>query len=583
MAATRERVVGALLDTFFPKLQPADRYVAEDQKHQLHVEYSSFQPTDVSGTVSKAGLSLKMVPMILWCSLLSLGYMCNGAFHIAFAHNNKNVLLTCLGCELQVMEAIDRNLNEDQRNQLYLVFFLLSTRWGTALLGGFQSCNPIFPTAFPDLPVASRDQILQSWSTSRFYLLRKAFTGLKSLLLSHTFTYMNSEASGTAVLRALQYPITDPKRPARPLPAAVEAERVIESSLIDLSACCDDRHKLAGTLGAKGLRVVSVNCDETVVKGCNIDPDIIEICQPECVVSCDAVVVGSGAGGGVVSARLAASGMRVIIVEKSTFVPSAAMSQQEGQGVAEMYEASGLLLSESGAMSILAGSTLGGGTRVNWSASFRTPDHVRREWSQKYELECFSTENEDFEQALDAVCNRLSVKTGFTHGGACKAFASGLESLNIHCGQVPRNCVELGECSGYCSFGCARGAKQDTVNTFLADAAKHGARIITGAFVESIIRLKSSSRTEDTDKRRVGGVLVLAGDATQRPARIVISSPIVVSCGGAINSPALFLRSGISCSGMIGSNLRLHPCTCVVGKFPLKASSLPNDINGTIR
>ena len=73
MAATRERVVGALLDTFFPKLQPADRYVAEDQKHQLHVEYSSFQPTGVDGTVSKAGLSFNVVPLNLCFSLLSLG------------------------------------------------------------------------------------------------------------------------------------------------------------------------------------------------------------------------------------------------------------------------------------------------------------------------------------------------------------------------------------------------------------------------------------------------------------------------------------------------------------------------------
>lgn len=474
---------------------------------------------------------------------------------------------------------IDRNLNEDLRNQLYLIFFLLSTRWGTALLGGFRSCNPLLPAAFPDLPAASRDGILQSWSTSRFYLLRKAFVGLKSLFLSHIFTHVTSESSGMTVLRALHYPIADPKRPTMPLPEATEAERAIASSLIDLSMCSGNTKCSATTLlAAKGLRVLSGD-DDKVYKVTNIDRETIEKHRPECVVSCDAIVVGSGAGGGVIAARLATAGMRVVVIEKSTFIPIAAMSQQEGQGMASMYEASGLLPSESGAMSILAGSTLGGGTRVNWSASFRTPDHVRREWSQEYGLESFSTESEDFEEALRVVCNRLSVKTGFTHGDACNAFASGLDRLAIHCGQVPRNCVELKECSGYCSFGCARGAKQDTVNTFLADAVQHGARIVTSAFVESIIRLKDSSQM---GKNRAGGVIVHAGDA-KHPTRILFASPIVVSCAGALHSPALFLRSGISCSGIVGSNLRLHPCTCVVGKFPEKISRAPEGTHGTIR
>lgn len=116
-----------------------------------------------------------------------------------------------------------------------------------------------------------------------------------------------------------------------------------------------------------------------------------------------------------------------------------------------MYEAAGLLTTETGALSILAGSTLGGGTRyapcwctelpschsagwhqlfscekmfsinlcsvavcclrrVNWCASFRTPDHVRREWAQEYGLEAFA--GDEYTVALDAVCARLGVRTG---------------------------------------------------------------------------------------------------------------------------------------------------------------------------
>lgn len=44
-----------------------------------------------------------------------------------------------------------------------------------------------------------------------------------------------------------------------------------------------------------------------------------------------------------------------------------------------MYEQGGILTSEDGTMAVLAGATLGGGTRINWCASFKTPQHVRCE------------------------------------------------------------------------------------------------------------------------------------------------------------------------------------------------------------
>lgn len=61
-------------------------------------------------------------------------------------------------------------------------------------------------------------------------------------------------------------------------------------------------------------------------------------------------------------------------------------------------------------VNILAGSTLGGGTRVNWQASFETPAHVRREWATEHGLPAIASEQ--YDRALRAVCTRLGVTTG---------------------------------------------------------------------------------------------------------------------------------------------------------------------------
>ena len=58
----------------------------------------------------------------------------------------------------------------------------------------------------------------------------------------------------------------------------------------------------------------------------------------------------------------------------------------------------------------MAGATVGGGTRINWSVSFRTPPHVRKEWALVNGLPNFTSER--YDRAMDAVCSRLGVKTG---------------------------------------------------------------------------------------------------------------------------------------------------------------------------
>lgn len=58
---------------------------------------------------------------------------------------------------------------------------------------------------------------------------------------------------------------------------------------------------------------------------------------------------------------------------------------------------------------ILAGTGIGGGSRINWGASFRTPPHVRREWAARHGAAFVDTPK--FTRALDTICGRLGVHT----------------------------------------------------------------------------------------------------------------------------------------------------------------------------
>src|SRR5512140_2480446 len=97
---------------------------------------------------------------------------------------------------------------------------------------------------------------------------------------------------------------------------------------------------------------------------------------------CDACIVGSGAGGGVVAADLAARGLRVFVLEAGPGDQAADFGQRELEGTQRLFVDAGLTATRYLGLSILAGARRGGGTAVKWQTSLRTADNVRDEWSQ---------------------------------------------------------------------------------------------------------------------------------------------------------------------------------------------------------
>ncbi|MFF5077529.1 GMC family oxidoreductase N-terminal domain-containing protein [Actinoplanes sp. NPDC000266] len=257
---------------------------------------------------------------------------------------------------------------------------------------------------------------------------------------------------------------------------------------------------------------------------------------------CDVVVVGSGAGGGTAAAVLAAHGLDVIVVEKGEYYDDRDFDGGELSGLSRLY-APGPAASAEGQLSILQGQCVGGGTVVNYTTSFRTPSHVREEWGAP-----FTTD--EYGRSLDAVWARLGVNRD--HGRISSRDAlmeRGLEKLGWHVDEMPRNVkgCDTGIDCGRCGLGCRLGAKQSTAKTWLVDAQRAGARILTGVDVRTVVL-------------EAGRAVGVTG------AQVTVRARAVVAAAGSVQTPALLRRSGLT-NPNIGRHLHLHPATGVWGIF----------------
>jgi choline dehydrogenase-like flavoprotein len=265
--------------------------------------------------------------------------------------------------------------------------------------------------------------------------------------------------------------------------------------------------------------------------------------------SCDVVVVGSGAGGGTAAGVLAQAGLDVIVLEAGEYHDENDFAGDEQMGFTQLYAAAPQATAE-GQIVLVAGRGLGGGTVVNYSTSFRTPDHVRAEWAA---LGARQFAEDEYAEAMDAVCARLSVNTDHDLAAPRDAILErGAKALGWNVAAMPRNVLgcDMGIECGRCGMGCRLGAKQSVTKTWLEDAATAGARIYTGVRV----------RTVTTGNGRATGVVGFTADGHQ----VKVTARAVVAAGGAIQTPALLHRSGLA-NPNIGKYLRLHPATAVWG------------------
>ncbi|WP_405138140.1 GMC family oxidoreductase N-terminal domain-containing protein [Nocardia sp. NBC_01388] len=285
----------------------------------------------------------------------------------------------------------------------------------------------------------------------------------------------------------------------------------------------------------------------------------ITVPQPDSTIEADIVIVGSGAGGGVIAGQLAQAGLRAVVLEAGGYFDESDFNQLELWGFQNLYWRGGPTPTADFNISLQAGATLGGGTTVNWTNCLRTRPWVREQWAREHGLK--DLDGPEFDRHLDAVAQRISVNEQCSDfNGPTKRFAAAAEHLGWSFATIARNTDPATydpASAGYLGFGDQSGSKQGTMKTYLRDASDAGAQIIVRTRADRVL----------VDNGRAAGVSATYTDpATGDAATFTVRAPRVVVAGGALESPALLLRSGIG-GPAVGKYLRLHPVAAVAGIY----------------
>jgi choline dehydrogenase-like flavoprotein len=183
----------------------------------------------------------------------------------------------------------------------------------------------------------------------------------------------------------------------------------------------------------------------------------------------DVCVVGSGAGGSVVAARLASAGRDVLLVDEGSWVNPKSYSARDDRALTQLYRDSGIQPALPaldyiprrhgfGFMTVLQARVFGGGPVVNNAIHLPI---ARDRWSQWRSDNAFPVDWPDLEVALSRVGSDLGVSPSEmkrAQGERSTTFETGAGRLGLPVEDLPLSVLDCLGCGG-CNVGCQFGRK----------------------------------------------------------------------------------------------------------------------------
>ena len=269
--------------------------------------------------------------------------------------------------------------------------------------------------------------------------------------------------------------------------------------------------------------------------------------------ACDVVIIGSGAGAGITAELLVKAGLSIIIVEEGPLRSSSSFNQREPEAYASLYQEGAGRKTKDKGITILQGRSVGGSTTINWTSSFRTPDDTLRHWQDRFGLTEYSR------QALAPYFEQVEARLNIapwevTPNENNELLRRGASRLGIKTNVIPRNvkgCYNLGSCG----MGCPVNAKQSMLVTTIPFALDQGATLLVENRVERMTIIDGRITSLQCMAVKANAAPI---DPAQTATRIVARHYVLA--GGAINSPALLIRSDAPDPYLnLGRRTFLHP------------------------
>jgi len=319
----------------------------------------------------------------------------------------------------------------------------------------------------------------------------------------------------------------------------------------------------------------------------------------------DLIIVGTGAGGGTLAAKLAPTGKKILILERGGFLPKEddnwsakeVFVQERYHTTEQWYDSAGDPFRPQ------TNYWVGGNTKVYGAALLRMrerdfeevkhQDGISPEWSIKYQdFEPYYTEAEKLyyvhgqqgDDPTEPSRSEVYPYPAVSHEARMQKICDAISKQGLHPFHLPlglklneddlnqSDCVRCKTCDG---FPCKIDAKADAEVEGIIPALKYpNVTLLTQAKVGRLYTSPSGTEVKAVDAEIGGQSYLFFGDI------------VVLSCG-AVNSAALLLRSAnekhpnglANSSDLVGRNLMKHLMTAMVQLGPtLNSTVFPKTI-----
>ncbi len=266
----------------------------------------------------------------------------------------------------------------------------------------------------------------------------------------------------------------------------------------------------------------------------------------------DVVVVGSGAGGAVVAAELAARGVAVLVVEEGAWFDRRDFAGPAHLRSTRMYRNAALLATVGNPPIFLpVGRTVGGTTTVNSGTCFRAQTRILERWAGQGLPELAPQRLDERFARVEAVLRVTPASPRYV-GEVGRIIAQGCDALGLEHGPLPRNAPEC-DGQGQCAAGCPTEAKRSTEVSYLPLALQRGAALLPQTQVIGV----------ECAGAQVRGVRVRHLPTGQ--VRTIAVKHLVVAAGS-LHTPGLLRAAGVH-NPNLGANLSIHPVGAAYAAF----------------